>query len=219
MRGERELASHPSLRDLVSIVVRPRETIRRILDSGRDRWSWGVVALAAICSSYGDPDIRHVSSFLPLHSLLAIAALGLIFTAVLWVLFFYVFAWAVMFAGRWLEGNAAFADVRAAVSWGLAPLIWSIVYRVPLSVFMSRHVIDHGNDIASVGEFIRQGGCGVVVVILAIQIGVYAWITYVMSACVGEAMHFSSWKGFGAVAIPAALPVIAAIAAAIVFHT
>jgi hypothetical protein len=137
----------------------------------------------------------------------------------LWVLFFYAFGWGVTFAGRWLEGQATAADVRAAVAWGLAPLIWSIVYRIPATAYMSRLMIHGSRDIGSVAEFVKQGGCSVAVAVLAIQIVLYAWVAYVMSACVGEALHVSSWKGFGAIAITAAVPLVATIAAVIVTHT
>jgi hypothetical protein len=46
------------LRDLVTILYQPRETMRSILDRP-DRWSLQIVFLAFVCASVNDIDVRH----------------------------------------------------------------------------------------------------------------------------------------------------------------
>src|SRR5712692_8551938 len=152
----------PSAKDLVTNLYRPRETMRRILDSGQDRWSVGIVVLACICSSVSDLDIRALPRVLPSLSItatLSIAALAYVVHAVVWVIALYLLAWAATLVGRFLEGQAAVTDVRAALAWSLAPLIWSVVFRIPLAFY--RYQFDlHGADPGTlILNYVENGGC------------------------------------------------------------
>src|SRR5512140_563238 len=128
-----------TLADLVTAVYRPRETMRRVL-AGSDRWAPQVVVLAFLCASVGDPDIRRLSTVLPGLGLSAIAVvlLGLVVSAALWLVVWFVVSWLATMAGRWLGGLAPAADVRAALAWGMVPVIWSVVYRIPFALIERR---------------------------------------------------------------------------------
>lgn len=208
---------HPSLTDLLTILYRPRETMRRILDGGRNRWTSEVVALACICTSVSDPDINRIRG-LSLGSTLALVALALLVTAIAWVLLLYAFAWLAMQAGRrLLAGEGTYRDVRAALGWGLVPLIWSVLYRIPAGVYLARIVvIQPGQDERVLFDFLEKGGCSFAVLLFAIQLVLWVWVVYVMSCTVGEALRFSSLKGLGTLAIAAAAPVVICVAAVMV---
>jgi hypothetical protein len=130
-----------SPKDLVTVLYRPRATMRRVLDGGRDRWTIQIVVLAFICASVGDADISKLLAALPdlsLNATLALVALALLLIAACWIIVLYLFAWVATFIGRWLDGQGEIADVRAALAWGLVPVIWSVVLRIPLAVYKSR---------------------------------------------------------------------------------
>ena len=193
--------------------------MRTILDSGRHRWAAEVVVLAAICRSAGDSDVRRIQT-LPLGTTLSIVALGLILTAIGWVLLVYLFSWAATLVGRHLlAGEATTADVRAAVAWGLVPLIWTgVLIRIPARLYLSRFMAIRSDEWQTIVSFIESGGCGLAVVLIAVQFTVFAWAAWVTSSCVGEALRFSTARGFGTLAITAVIPLVVTIAGVIASH-
>ncbi len=211
-----------SPKDLVTVLYRPRETMRRVLDGGRDRWTIPLVVLAFICASVGDSDIRGLSTVLPdlsLNGTLALVAVALLLIAACWVIVIYVFAWIATIVGRRLDGQGEIADVRAALAWGLVPVIWSVILRIPLAVYQSRLVPQTLDKHRLLMDFVSKGGCALAVLVATFQMLLYLWIAYVASSTVAEALHFSSWKGLATIAATVAVPVIIAVAAALTFNT
>ncbi len=208
-----------TLGDLVTVMYRPRETMRRILGD-RDRWTAQVVILAFLCASVHDVDSRHLPIVLPGlgFSSLAIIALGLVIGAAAWGILLFCLSWIATFVGRKMGGVASAADVRAALAWGMVPVIWSPVYRIPFAVFESRLVSPAGvPPQIHLLDVLAQGGCSIVVVFLAFQFLFMVWCAFVGSCCVSEAQQFSSAKGFLNVAIAIGVPVVI-VAAALVAH-
>lgn len=205
-----------SPRDLVTILYQPRETMRRVLDAGGERWTIGLVVLAYICSSFNDPDVLRMQRQLPdiaLGGTLALVALALIVVAICWVLLFYGFAWLVTMAGRWLDGHGEFADVRAALAWAFVPVIWSVLVRIPVAIY-AYHLLPVGPDKRlMVTEMIARGGCTLAIIAFALQIVLYVWIAFIASATVAEALHFTTGKGLATLAIVFAIPFVIGIAA------
>jgi hypothetical protein len=208
-------------RDLVTMLYKPRETMRRVLDAPGSRWTNGLVALAFICASFGDPDIRHMPRELPdltLFSTLAIVALVLIATGIVWIIAMYVISGLVTIAGRFLDGNAAVADVHAALAWSLVPMVWSIVYRIPLSIYTANLTIRSTSPWQIVVDLMSQGALAVGLIAVAIKLACTIWIMCLAAVNVSEAMKFETWKGFTAVATVAAAPIVVAAAVVLSFH-
>src|SRR6266508_1931369 len=91
-----EMTRSPSLRDLLTILYRPGETMRRILDSGGHRWSVEVVVLAFACASVNDIDAYRLGEVLPglkLLPTLAIVALSVIAGAATLVITLFIMSW------------------------------------------------------------------------------------------------------------------------------
>jgi hypothetical protein len=202
----------PALGDLVTILYRPRQTMRRILDSGRDRWAVQIVLLAFVCASVSDSDVRGLSEFLPnidLLSVIAVVLVALIVGAAMWVLALFILSWIAAPIGRMLGGTGTVADVRAALAWAMVPMIWSVIYRIPLAVFKSRMPLrpdQHVKDIFL--NFIEHGGCALITVVLALQIVLTLWSVFVASGTLAEAQQFSTEKGFVNFVIAIALPLL-----------
>lgn len=212
----------PSLRDLVTVLYKPRATMRRILDSARNRWTAEIVVLAFICASFADPDIRHLREVLPdfsLGSTLAFVAMVLVLIATCWVLLIYALAWLVAYVGKYLGGSATVADVRAALAWGLVPLIWSVTYRVPIGLYRSRLRIHSTAPLQVSIDYLQNGGCSLALIVGALQITFDLWVLFVMSSTVAEAERFETWRGLSTVAISAAVPVVIVIAAVLALRT
>jgi hypothetical protein len=209
----------PTLVDLVRVVYQPRETMHRIL-AGRERWGPQIVILAFLCASVSHSDGRHLDLVLPGLGLSAIAivALGLIAGAAAWVIVLFILSWIATFAGRKMGGHGSAADVREAMAWGMMPVIWSPIYRIPFSILASRLKVQPDiKPLAILLDFLAQGGLSIVVAYLAFQFAFMVWCLFVGSHCVGEAQQFSSSKGFANVAIALAAPLVV-IAAAVAAH-
>jgi Yip1 domain len=212
----------PSPRDLVTIVYRPRETMRRVLDAGGDRWALQVVVLATFCSAFTDTDIRRLRNVLPGLSFgpaVALVALGLIVDALCWIGLLYLVALAATFVGRWLDGHAEIADVRAALAWSVVPAIWAVFLRIPIAIYAYRFVPQAVVPPKLVLDFVVNGGCTFAILALTFEVLLYAWVAWVASSTVGEALRFSSWKGLATIAIVAAVPVVIGIAANLALKT
>ncbi len=204
--------AQPRLGDLVTILYQPRQTIRRILDHAHDRWAVQIVLLAFVCASVNDSDIHRLGDVLPglsLISQIALVTVALAVVAMLWVLGLFLLAWIVTLVGHVLGGLGSVADVRAALAWGMVPVIWSVIYRIPLAMFKSRfHVGPHADPKTVLLDVIAHGGCAVAVIVLVLQLVMIVWCLFIGSSALGEAQRFSSWKGLANLALAIGLPVI-----------
>lgn len=209
-----------ALRDLATVLVLPQQTMRRVL-AGNDRWTMQVVVLAFVCASVGDTNPHALGDVLPGlgWSALAIIAVSLVVGALSWVVALWLLAWIAGFAGRKLGGAAKTSDVRAAMAWGLTPVIWSIVYRIPLTVLISRfHVNPNMSVTAALIEFAGKGGFSIVVVFLSLQLLFAAWCVWVGSFCLAEAEQFSPLKGLATIGITFGVPLVIVAAAVVNSH-
>jgi hypothetical protein len=207
----------PRLADLITILYRPRETMRRILDSGRHRWGVQVVMLAAVCASVGNADASRIDPELPqirVLPLIAIVALGMIAEAIGWALLLFIVAWIATPIGRLLGGSGPVADVRAALGWGMTPIVWSPIYRIPLLIFANGlHIGPKPDAHKAVFDFISRGGCSIIVVYLFLQ-AIFAIASIVVASFnVAEAQRFSTQKGFVNVIVMLLLPLLVTLAA------
>src|SRR5260370_31762876 len=124
------------LKDLVTILYRPRETMRRILDRP-DRWSLQIVFLAFVCASVNDIDVRHATALLPglrLFPGLILLALAIIVGGFLWIVTLFILSWIATAIGRQMGGEGNARAVRAALAWSMVPIVWSPIYRPPLAI-------------------------------------------------------------------------------------
>lgn len=207
------------LADLATILFRPRETMRRILDRGGDRWGPQIVVLAFVCASTNNIDLRPLPLVLPglrPAPLIALAALTLIAGALGWLIALYILAWIAAPVGRALHGSGSVADVRTALGWAMAPVVWSVVYRLPLTIVEMRMPIPPNINARQVLlNYLAHGGCSLIVLFLGFQLLFAVWCIVLGSFTVGEAHRFGPQKGFLTVAITLAVP--ATIAAAAIF--
>jgi hypothetical protein len=206
----------PRLADLWTILYRPRETIRRILDSGRDRWSIPVVFLAFFCASADDINIRGIAQMLPgvkLLPTLDIVMLFLLLSATTWVIALFLLSWIATPIGRLLGGTGSVSDVRAALAWGIVPLIWSVVYRIPAGIYKNQIDVASVNVRQVLLNMLGHGGCAVVVIVLALQAIFFLWSLVIATFTLAEAQRFSTEKGFVNLVIAIVLPVLVIAAA------
>jgi hypothetical protein len=181
------------------VLLWPAETMRRVLAS-EPRYVLPL-AIAASISSYLSDQPPLGRPFVILFNVAALVGV------------FYIFAALVYAAGKFIGGTGNARDVRAAVAWGLVPVIWAIAYRLPLAIWRPRSMlVDIGDDGFRFGDA-AAGGCATAVLAVGAELIVIGWTLFVATNTVAEAHRFSWPRGLGAIAIAAVAPIVVVIAA------
>lgn len=201
-------------RRLAKILIRPRAVMREILDQPRDRMVLPLVLLAILSGYAGDIDrleMDRVAQGLG-QSWPMVIGIFILVTAIL-VALFYGFAWLAALIGRTLfEGTGTAREVRSALAWGGAPVIWALLYRIPM---MTR--AEGGKIELDQGLRIDPGhlgdGCLFALLFGFLELVMLVWTFIVASQTLGEAHRFSGWRGLGTLVALLVTPVIVIIAA------
>jgi len=206
--------------DLAAVLVRPRTTMARILESPPRNWPvWLLFVLTAVSGIFGDLDVPALPQLVEqmggLRAALilagVLAGMIIVLPVVLWL-----YAYVPFFAGRFLGGTGEIRTVRAAVAWGLAPAVWALLYRVPAALWLSPSSATSvrmrgGNVSFDPGRL--ADGCGIALVFALLEFAVFVWCAVVMSNTVAEAHRFSVWRGLGTLVISAIVPFVVVLAA------
>lgn len=210
------------MRNLATVLFRPRRTMARILEAPDARAVLLLFIAAALSGIAGDFDaavIEQIASGARAHVLWIIAAAVVgVLVAVVALLWFY--SWVPLFLGRFLGGTGDIRGVRAAIAWGLAPAIWALVYRVPAAIWFSRSAttsvrMAEGTVAFDPGRF--AGGCGVMLVFAVLEVIVLVWTAFVMSNTLAEAHRYSPWHALGTLVLSAIAPLVVTLAAVLAF--
>ena len=207
-------------RSLVTVLYHPKETIRGILADGRPRRVVPVVVVAIVSMMLSDLTVEGLRDGLsgPNATLkTVVVVLGFAVGAAVVLGLFWLFSWLTHLAARFaFGGGASTADARAALAWGMAPVIWALVYRIP-AFFLNygsgpKLSIDDGSG-WSFDPGRMSEGCAVVAVLAFLEVAVLVWWVVTSSLALAEAEGISGGKALGSIAVVAAAPVIIVIAA------
>lgn len=172
---------------LISIWWKPRQTVRRILDSGSRRWVVIFACLGGIDSAFNNAVTRNSGEQVPFVPLILISlGLGLL----IGLAGLYIGSALLAVTGRWLGGKSSYGDMRTAVAWSMVPVIWTI----PLAV---AELFIFGEDLFLADSPRIQASALLAVLMFLfglIETGVGIWSLVVGVKCVAEAHRFSSWR-------------------------
>jgi hypothetical protein len=203
-------------RNFATIGFKPRETMRRILDAGRDRMIIPLILLTGISFILGDSDRPSLGGLDPskrLHFTLILCAAfaGLLIAG---MLLFYLFSWAAYGIGRAMEGQGSAREVRSALAWGSVPFIWALLYRIPVAIWLSGHRTEVGPGTRfTFNPGLASKGCLAAILFGVLELAVLIWYLVVVSKTLGEAHRFSGWRGLATLLLTAATPIVIGIAA------
>lgn len=184
-----------SVNPWIGMWVRPRETIRAILNYNK---SYLLLLLYWI---YGFPLLLQLAQNLSLGdqysavSILAVAAIGGMLVGFIGInLGSLLFYWT----GRWIGGAGSFQDVRAAVAWSSIPnAVAGLIWIIQIAMF--------GSKIFSLSFFsMPMIGMQVSVTYICsvVSIVVMVWGIVILLKAIGEAQRFSAWKALLNVFLP-----------------
>ena len=189
---------------LTTILVRPRQTIGSIVTESRSRVVVPLVLLATASAVIRDvrwQAYRHspeLHSMAPSGWIIACVLVGVFLAA---LLFFYAFALVAWGVGRVLGGNAERRTVRLALAWSLAPVIWALLYRIPVALFAPSIVAKSAGigDIITVFRSMAASMNATVVVtaviVAVLNLAVALWAAVIASVALSEVNRFSIWRG------------------------
>jgi hypothetical protein len=181
-----------SLSPFFSIWVKPRETIRKIVETDLTKYVIPLAILAGIGQALDRASARSVGDSLPLIAILAIC---LIFGPVGGIISLYIGGALFRWTGSWLGGQASPEEVRAAIAWSSVPTIFILPLWIPELLIFGEELFTSSTP--------RIESNPILAILLlgfaAIEIVIGIWAFVVLLKSLGEVHRFSAWRAFGAV--------------------
>lgn len=210
------------LKNLAGVIVHPRTTMRSVLDAPPDRMMVPLVLLATMSGVIGDMNIAELTKiFRDLDSTKKILVVAsIVASIVVACILFYVFGWIAYGLGRAFAGTGTIPAVRSALAWGLAPVVWALLYRIPkmwLKPAVELAQADVGDFKFAIDTGRLASGCGTVMLFGILDLVVVVGWFAITSLTLAEAHQFSSVRGFGIVAAVLVAPIVIALAAFLAF--
>jgi hypothetical protein len=207
------------------------QTIRWIVADREARGALGLVIVLALVRTIVSIPRESYSAAIEAWS--AWGALGimialLLFVAGLVAAGYFAVAGLTLLSGRWLGGKASWSSIRAALAWGIAPLYWGLLTRIPAAIFWPEaHSALNSDRVVRIGdETVRMSGFShapplQLLILITLEFIVVTWLLVTLSRALAAVQEFSGWEGFANLVIALVLPVTAiivvAVAAALAF--
>ncbi len=158
------------------IWIRPKATIRSLIEEGSTRTPlllaifWGILVSLNILNyvwiTHPGQSIYKNPVFVGMMLLLGILK---------GIIILYLGSWLYLCTGKWIRGEGKFSDLKCASGWSLYP--FSIALMINLIVTgMGNHY--------GMGLFLQL-----------VHLAVLIWALIIFFKLIGEAHHFSAWKG------------------------
>jgi hypothetical protein len=193
----------------LSIWVRPRATIRRIIDADPRKFAVGIAFVAGaltmvnIRASLMNAPMPHMHMRMPHIGPLGLA-LAALFMGAVNVAMLFVFGALYRWSGAMLGGTAEAVQVRAALAWSQVPEIYLTIAGIIVAAF--------GLAGAPAGVYPRHSAFGLIEGIVTL------WAFVISVKCLGEVHGFSAWRALGAVVLGLLAVVLVLVAVMITVH-
>jgi hypothetical protein len=203
---------------LATILIRPRQTIRSIVAESRSGVAVLLVLLATVSTSIRDVRWQayrqspQLATVMPSALILCAGLAGLLIAAVILFYAFALLAWGI---GRLLGGTANGRAVRIALAWSLVPLIWALLYRIPVALFQpamgSAALNQMHNPVAVLRAALGAMSLYALMsysVIALLTIAVDIWCLVLAGVALSEVNGFSTWRGAATLGFSLLAPLI-----------
>lgn len=197
------VAAGGALNPWFSIWIKPRATMRWILDTEPRRMVLPLAALGGVSQGLQAATPRILADF----PIVTIVGLKVAVGAIGGVLGVYLGGFLIRLTGRWLGGSGDSVGVRSALAWSQIPTIWSILLILPLLAAFGAEAFRL--DPSSMGD--TPGVWLFMLPYIVVQIVVGIWGLVITLKCVGEVHGLSAWHALGALVVAFLLVVLAAV--------
>jgi hypothetical protein len=186
----------------VSIWVRPRDTIRKIIDFDPG------YRFALLSGIYGFPLLLQISQnfslgqSIPIFIIILIALCLSVFVGMLVIS---IESALLLWTGRWLGGVASYKEIRAAVAWSNVPNIVTIATWIIFLAIFGQQAFFY-----EFPEGVFTGSLYSILFLLSlIQLIISIWSLIIFLQALGEVQGFSAWKALLNAIIPFVIVVLA----------
>ena len=190
-----EIQPRPSeqpLSPFLSIWIKPRETIRKIVDTDPTKYVTVLAMLAGIGQALDRASSRNMGDSLPLIALLGLC---LIFGPSGGSISLYIGGALYRWSGSWLGGQASSEEVRAAIAWSSVPIIFTLPLWIPELLLFGEEMFTKATPKLNANPLL-----GIVLLgFVAVEVIVGIWAFVVFMKGLGEVQKFSAWKALGSV--------------------
>lgn len=172
---------------LISICIRPRETIQYIVDTHPKYLIFWLVILAPISTILHQFSLNHVGDSFqwPLMFLMV-----LILSGVVGLSGFYIISVLNYWTGKWIGGKASLESIQAAMAWSLVPIIFSLSLWV-LAIALC------GYDLFTSKEpILSRSLSNTMMGILTTESILEIWFVIIYCKCLGQVQGFSAWRAW-----------------------
>lgn len=178
-----------SLNLFFNIWVRPRSTIRHIIDTDPTKH---VIILAIISGIYQTLDRAASNSLGDDLSLVSIIVTSLIGGAIGGIISLYIGGVLFRWSGSLFGGKAKLIEVRAALAWSSVPDIVLLIVFVPIIIIYGRDWFTSSTAWMDANEAMFL----ITIVILTFfGLILVAWKAIIVIKCLAEVHQFSAWRG------------------------
>jgi len=184
-----------SLNPWFSIWIKPRETIRWIVDTDPTRQVILLAALGGIAQSLDRAAGRSAGDILSIPVIFLLVLFG---GSIGGVISLYIGGAILSWTGSWFGGEATSEEVRAALAWSSVPGIWALLLWIPELILFREEIFLTVTPRIDASPLLLFLLLGFAVVEAAIGI----WSIIIFLKCIGEVHRFSAWKALGAVIVP-----------------
>lgn len=199
---ENESLSEQNLNSsFLSIWVKPRDTIRRIVNNNPSYLVILLTAIFGIGQAIDRASSRNAGDVLNLLEILIICAIGGPLGAIFSL---YISGALIRWTGSWFGGQASSEEVRAAIAWSTIPVIVAYSTWIPvisgagLEMFTSYTPRIDTNPLLALFIF------GIVL----LQIILSLWTIVLYTICMSEVHKFSVWKAIASILLGGLIIVI-----------
>lgn len=181
-------AETPAFRQLLEIWLRPRATIRAIVDTNPYRFVWILAAISGIFQWVDNAAKREAGDTL---GLTAIVVLALVLGPISGILTLHVAGFLFRATGGMFGGRASGEEVRAALAWSSVPDSFLLLLYIPYIALWGREGFMSA-ELA--GEFT---GIQWIVLLLIGVVGLplTIWKAFISVMTMAEVHRFAWWKG------------------------
>ena len=186
-----------------AIWLRPRDTIRRIVDTNPEYQVTRLTLLAGFVNILGRASNGNLGDNIPILLLLFMILIGGPFAGLISL---YISGAILSWTGSWFGGQATSEEVRAALAWSSVPRIISSILWIPLFAIYGTETFT--SETPKTGAMLAANPLlawfvsilGISLWGLGVIIGIWSLIIFLK--CAGEVHRFSAWRALASIAVP-----------------
>ena len=175
---------------IISICIKPRATIQKIVDKNPEDSVILLACLAGISNVLLRANDRGMGDTMELFDIIL---LSLILGPFSGVISLYVGSYLIHWTGKWIGGTSSLQNIRAAMAWASMPTVISLLLLIPEVILFGEEMYTTQTPIVDSSTLLLYAF--VIFSVIYLILGIWSFILYLH--CLGQVQGFSLLKMFG----------------------